>query len=309
MKAGEAGRKAVPEAARPREVHLSHRTENAGCSRSHSPHYSIHCSFEKSDSHGLSVRLALVDVGLQELDRPVNAELGGIDGNFVEARVAPLGGGVVVVVGLPLAVLGLDGGEGLFLVHVVDPHDPLHLRVLIRQDEDGDHAVEAFQDRLGAAADDDEGVAVFRLLLQVVELHDGEVLGRRSREAPDGDIDGRAGELVIFLELVGIGHLLVLGDFPHEIVVVEGQVEVLRNALGNLVAAGAELPADGYDELVFLFHKAFPPICLLFVKTYFSEIFVSRKSFFFLLNIILYSERKLCIFHKFFTDVTYFLEI
>ena len=126
-----------------------------------------------------------------------------------------------------------------------DAHGALLLKFPVGQHEDGNQPGKVPQILLAAAAQHHKGLPRLGLLLEKMGLHGGHVLLRGVAEPPDPaggeDVDGAFVEAGQLIQL----QVVLMGNAVQNALVVQGQAEALGQLGRHLVAAAAELPADG----------------------------------------------------------------
>ena len=175
------------------------------------------------------------DIGDQHLCRPLEAEHIALDGHVVAAGVAPLRLAVVVVVGLSGAVDPFDlldrvlGRQALLLHHTAD------FGLLVAADENAQHIGVALEHLVAAAADDEEALAICRLVAQHGERLFRHVDLKRIRILADAargkEVDGLFIHLADHFLAVAFGNDLLFDG----VLVIELDTELLRDHVGNVM--------------------------------------------------------------------------
>ena len=137
------------------------------------------------------------------------------------------------------------GRQALLLHHAAD------FGLLVAADENAQHIGVALEHLVAAAADDEEALAVCCLVTQHGERLFRHVDLKRIRILADAargkEVDGLFVHLADHFLAVAFGNDLLFDG----VLVIELDTELLRDHVGNVMAAAAVLAAKGDDDLVF----------------------------------------------------------
>ena len=206
-----------------------------------------------------SILLAPINDIHNDIGAGLHAQFGGIQADVEVLGVAPVAAGVVLVIDLAALVLLGQTGGGSLLGLAVELDDAVLAELVIGVDEDVQSIFPVLQDVVGVTANDDAGALVRQLeddaaldipqeIIGAQAIHDaGDALGGEGvgEEALAG------GMFAVLLHVIG-GEAGLDGDLFDQLLVVEGDAQLLGHQTANGAAAAAEFTADG-DDL--LFHK------------------------------------------------------
>ena len=179
------------------------------------------------------------------------ADAGGIDGEVIVFGSAPCLAGVVAVIGEAILIIGMNDLLRLFEA------DAKHIRFVadavvdVTVNENGDAARMISENVISAAADEDE-VLFRQQVFQAIALRFSEFLvSEIYGECVNDRVHGG------FLEEIRhfIIHAFFFGKAGETVLIVDGDVIVVREELSDGVAAAAALACDGDDHRVLLTPK------------------------------------------------------
>ena len=183
----------------------------------------------------------------------------------------------MLVVYLTALVLFVQTGLGALVGFAVETDDPLRPEGRVRKDKDMKGILPVLQDVIRVPSHDDTG-AFLRQLENDAALDVPQEVGGGQAVHDAGNTLGGEGVreqtaagrmLAVFLNEFG-GKSRFHRDLINQLLVIEGNAELIRKHTANGTAAGTELTADGDD---FLFHciASFRE-CLCFSYLYYSKV-------------------------------------
>lgn len=211
--------------------------------------------------------------GGDDVGTALGAEAAAVDGEVIGEGIAPLLTGEEVVIVRAGAVDAADGLAGLGLVETVVEAAALHAGLGVGIDENGQQTRLVTQHIVGAAADDDAvllgGEGADDLGLRDEDAVGQRRVGYRQRRRDTVRHGGRREEEAACGALFASGgdggvHIGLFGGESDELVIVEGDAELVGDPAAYLTAAAAVLTADGDDKVISVcggrrFHNEVPP--------------------------------------------------
>lgn len=194
----------------------------------------------------------LIELG-NHVDTPVQTDFAAVQAELIVVRLAPLGAGIELIVGLPLLVLVVEPLGGGFLPLAVHRHGTLGPLLIGGMDKYRQAVCHIPQNVVGTAAHDDTGLLLGQvgddLLLGQPHLVRGGLSVPLS--ARHGIVKQPVGGcvLAVFLD-VFLSQAALGGDLFDEVAVVARDPQLGGHFLADGPAAAAEFPADGDHPVV-----------------------------------------------------------